>query len=145
MYLNNHYFYYKCFLKTPCVIKRTRCGLYLHVKIWFAMLQSTFLSTVLITVLGAKVFQHIVQDYNKYVHVNKKYMAIVLKYPKKNYHTCIFLLCTAWHDTSTHPAHWCQIWKFLNMAVSPKVILWNWSLHPPGKLNLTLCTVAMAC
>lgn len=100
MYLNNHYFYYKCFLKTPCVIKRTRCGLYLHVKIWFAMLQSTFLSTVLITVLGAKVFQHIVQDYNKYVHVNKKYMAIVLKYPKKNYHTCIFLLCTAWHDTN---------------------------------------------
>lgn len=50
-------------------------------KIWFAMLQSTFLSTVLITVLGAKVFQPIVQDYNKYVHVNKKYMAIVLKYP----------------------------------------------------------------
>lgn len=107
MYLNNHYFYYECFLKTPCVIKRTRCGLYLHVKIWFAMLQSTFLSTVLITVLGAKVFQHIVQDYNKYVHVNKKYMAIVLKYPKKIIIHVFF--CFALHDTTQMLAHWCQI------------------------------------
>lgn len=67
-------------------------------KIWFAMLQSTFLSTVLITVLGAKVFQHIVQDYNKYVHVNKKYMAIVLKYPKKIIIHVFF--CLALHDTT---------------------------------------------
>lgn len=63
-------------------------------KIWFAMLQSTFLSTVLITVLGAKVFQHIVQ----YVHVNKKYMAIVLKYPKKIIMHVFF--CFALHDTT---------------------------------------------